>query len=212
MTCAIGHREGDLILVDCLREIPSPFDPESVADEFAQLFKSYGLTRTSGDRYAAEWVAQAFEKRGIQYRQSELPKSDLYRNMLPHLNGKTIRLLDHQRCISQIAGLERRTARGGRDSIDHPAHGRDDVANAVAGLTYVVVDRHRPAQAVVGRYSYGGEGGWNGAYWTDGHDRKVTRNPWSAPCTIDFSKINKPPPDPAAGFTSGTSWVERKRG
>lgn len=33
----------------------------------------------------------------------------------------------------QLVGLERRTARGGRDSIDHPPGGHDDVANAVAG-------------------------------------------------------------------------------
>jgi hypothetical protein len=33
------------------------------------------------------------------------------------------------------AGLswERRTSRGGRDSIDHPQGGHDDIANAVAG-------------------------------------------------------------------------------
>jgi hypothetical protein len=30
--------------------------------------------------------------------------------------------------------LERRTARGGRDSIDHPPGQHDDLANAVAGL------------------------------------------------------------------------------
>ena len=31
------------------------------------------------------------------------------------------------------SGLERRTARGGRDSIDHAPGGHDDLANAVAG-------------------------------------------------------------------------------
>jgi hypothetical protein len=34
---------------------------------------------------------------------------------------------------AQLIGLERRTARGGRDSIDHPPGGHDDVANAAAG-------------------------------------------------------------------------------
>jgi hypothetical protein len=33
----------------------------------------------------------------------------------------------------QLCGLERRTARGGRDSIDHAPGSHDDVANAVAG-------------------------------------------------------------------------------
>ena len=35
--------------------------------------------------------------------------------------------------ISQLLALERRTARGGRDSIDHPAGAHDDHINAVAG-------------------------------------------------------------------------------
>jgi hypothetical protein len=42
-------------------------------------------------------------------------------------------LLDHPRLVTQLCGLERRTARGGRDSIDHAPGGHDDLANAVAG-------------------------------------------------------------------------------
>jgi hypothetical protein len=34
------------------------------------------------------------------------------------------------RLVAQIVGLERRTARGGRDSIDHAPGAHDDVANA----------------------------------------------------------------------------------
>ena len=35
--------------------------------------------------------------------------------------------------LLQLTMLERRTARGGKDSIDHPRGGHDDVANSVAG-------------------------------------------------------------------------------
>ena len=42
-------------------------------------------------------------------------------------------LLDHPRLVSQLCGLERRTARSGKDSIDHAPGGHDDVANAAAG-------------------------------------------------------------------------------
>jgi hypothetical protein len=42
-------------------------------------------------------------------------------------------LLDHPRLVAQLCALERRTARGGRDSIDHPPGAHDDVANAAAG-------------------------------------------------------------------------------
>jgi hypothetical protein len=41
--------------------------------------------------------------------------------------------------ISQLHGLERRTARGGRDSIDHAPGAHDDVANAVAGALVIAL-------------------------------------------------------------------------
>jgi hypothetical protein len=43
-------------------------------------------------------------------------------------------LLDNARLISQLCSLQRRTARGGRDSIDHAPGAHDDLANCVAGL------------------------------------------------------------------------------
>jgi hypothetical protein len=33
--------------------------------------------------------------------------------------------------IAQLCALERRTARGGRDSIDHPPNGHDDLINGI---------------------------------------------------------------------------------
>ena len=154
MTAAIGHKaDGDLIVVDCIREIVAPFDPEFAADEFARLFRSYGITKTNGDRYAAAWCSQAFEKRKIEYRHSELPKSGLYLNLLPHLNGKTIRLLDHPRSINQICSLERRTLHGGKDSVDHPPQTHDDIANAIAGLAYVAINQREQEQASTAIYT-----------------------------------------------------------
>jgi hypothetical protein len=50
------------------------------------------------------------------------------------INSGRARLLDDQRLISQLCSLERRTARGGRDSIDHPPGAHDDVANAACGV------------------------------------------------------------------------------
>jgi hypothetical protein len=65
--------------------------------------------------------------------QAALPKSDIYRDFLAVLNSGGVELLDHPRLKRQLIGLERRTARGGRDSIDHAPGANDDVANAVAG-------------------------------------------------------------------------------
>jgi hypothetical protein len=51
-------------------------------------------------------------------------------------------LLDNARLISQLVGLERRTARSGRDSIDHAPGAKDDVVNAVAGLCAAAINKY----------------------------------------------------------------------
>lgn len=75
-----------------------------------------------------------FGHHNIQFEQSAKPKSDLYRDMLPLLNSCRLQLLDHPKLIQQLTGLERRTQRGGRDSIDHAPGAHDDLANCVAGV------------------------------------------------------------------------------
>ncbi len=60
-------------------------------------------------------------------------KSEIYQAVLPLINSSRVRLLDNHRLAQQLAGLERRTGRGGRDSIDHSRGGHDDIANAVSG-------------------------------------------------------------------------------
>ena len=60
------------------------------------------------------------------------------------IRADIVALLDLRVLHAQLQGLERRVARGGKDSIDHGPGGRDDVANAAAGaLTLVSVGRGR---------------------------------------------------------------------
>jgi hypothetical protein len=134
MTLAIAHKEGEIHVLDVIREIPAPFDPESATAEFVKMLKAYGLTSVRGDRYAAQWVSQSFERHGIRYELSQLNRSEIYLEFLPALNSKRVRLLDNARLVNQIAGLERRTSRGGKDSVDHSPGGKDDVANCCAGV------------------------------------------------------------------------------
>jgi hypothetical protein len=133
MTLAISHREKGRGVLDAVRERKPPFSPDDVVQEFASLLKSYGVRRVRGDRYAGEWPRERFRAHGIAYDVSEKPKSSLYGELLPLLNSGRVDLLDIPRAIAQLCGLERRTARGGRDSIDHSPGGHDDVANACAG-------------------------------------------------------------------------------
>jgi hypothetical protein len=134
MTLAVGHREGDVVVLDALRERKPAFSPEDVVSEFAELLKSYRITKITGDRYAGDWPRERFREHGVSYEPAQKPKSELYRDLLPAINSRKIDLLDHPRLLTQLVGLERRTARGGRDSIDHAPGAHDDLANAVAGL------------------------------------------------------------------------------
>jgi hypothetical protein len=133
MTLAVVHREGEKVVVDAIRESKPPFSPESVVAEYAALLKAYRISKVYGDHYAGLWPRERFEAHGITYMPSAKPKSDLYRDLLPLVNGGRVELLDHPKSINQLCALERKTARSGRDSIDHPPGQHDDVINAIAG-------------------------------------------------------------------------------
>jgi hypothetical protein len=135
MTLAIGHlNRGARPVLDAIREVRPPFSPEAVVMEFSALLKAYRIGRVTGDRYAGEWPRERFQVHGIAYELAEMTKSQIYQALLPQLNSSKCELLDHARLIMQLAGLERRTARGGKDSIDHPPGAHDDVANSAAGV------------------------------------------------------------------------------
>ncbi len=148
MTLAIAHEADGKAVVDATRERKPPFSPESVVEEFAGLLKTYGLARVTGDRYAGEWPREAFRRHGITYDLADQPKSQLFQDFLPLLNSRRAVLLDNDALVSQIASLERRVARGGRESIDHPPHGHDDLANAVAGVAGLCI-RNIPGRVTV---------------------------------------------------------------
>jgi hypothetical protein len=134
MTLAIGHRQDDVVILDVVRERKPPFSPESVVGDFVGLLESYHVWKITGDRYAGEWPRERFREHGITYEPAAKPKTDLYRDMLPAVNSRQVELLDDDRLVAQIVGLERRVVRGGRDSIDHAPGGHDDLANSVAGM------------------------------------------------------------------------------
>jgi hypothetical protein len=135
MTIAVAHWDVSRkrAVVDAVREFKPPFSPAAVVKECADLLKPYRLSRVKGDRYGGEWPREAFREHRIEYYLSSKTKSELYGEMLPALNSGTIELLDHPRTNAQLSALERRVARGGRDTVDHPVGGHDDCINAAAG-------------------------------------------------------------------------------
>jgi hypothetical protein len=143
MTLCIAHRENDKAVVDAIRVASPPFNPDGVCKEFAELCRSYRVDVIVGDRYAGIWPAERFAAHRITYRPAARPKSDIYRDFLPILNGRRVELLDHPKALAQLCSLERRTARGGRDTIDHPPGQHDDIINAVAGVvTGLIVESY----------------------------------------------------------------------
>lgn len=160
-TLCIGHVEEGTFIADLIEGRGPPFNPKSVALEFAALAKEYRCGTVTGDNYAGEWVKGAFEAGGVTYKQSDLPRSGLYLEALPHFAREAVRLPDHARLQRELRLLERKTHRSGKDSIDHPRNGHDDYANAMAGALYHATKKppKRPA-AVFGTYGRVGDSNW----------------------------------------------------
>ena len=135
-TLSIGHQEKAKLVVDLLRAWEPPFNPELVVKEIADILKQYRMDKIIGDRYAAQWVESSFEKQRIRYQPCDKAKSDLYLNFEGYVNTRLIELPNDKKLITELTTLERRRGKAGKDSVDHPPRGRDDLANAIAGLCY----------------------------------------------------------------------------
>jgi len=132
-TLAIAHKEGMSSVLDAVREVRPPFSPEQAVEEFCALLRTYQVYGIRSDRYGGEWVNESFRRRGVVVEPSEHSKSQLYQDALPLINSRTAALLDNNTLRRQLVTLERKTTRGGKDSIDHSPGAKDDLANAVCG-------------------------------------------------------------------------------
>ncbi len=131
---AIGHRRDRKVVVDYLGRWKPPHNPYEVVREMVDVLRSFRCERIVTDAYGAEWVSRCFVDHRITHERAVKNKSLLYAELLPHLTSGEIELLDDEASINQLANLERRTHQGGKDKIDHPPGGHDDLANVIAGL------------------------------------------------------------------------------
>jgi hypothetical protein len=129
---AVAHADGDRVIVDACRRWPAPHDPAAVAAQVAEFLAVYGLTGAVGDHYGAELARTIYTDAGVALTASEAPKSDVYLRLLPLLTTGAVELPPEPTLRGELIGLERRTSRGGKDSIDHRPGTHDDLANAVA--------------------------------------------------------------------------------
>jgi hypothetical protein len=135
MALAIAHPiDGGRGVLDFAKEWPAPFSPETVVTEICEILRRYGITSVIGDRYGGEWPRERFRTHHIEYQIAEQTRSEAYLLLLPSINSCKIELLDHPRLIRQLCSLERRTARSGRDTVDHPSGSNyhDDLINSAA--------------------------------------------------------------------------------
>jgi hypothetical protein len=165
------HVEGDRVILDCLYERRSPFNPTEVVHEIAQLMREYGVMTLTGDRYAANWVTDGFALEGISYQPSERDKSQIFLDSLPLFAAGRVRLIDSDVLAHQLIGLERRATRGGRDIVSHPDHrnAHDDAANACCLALVLAASAAAPAL-------------WRHADLLS-HDRPI---PWPVRCRYVF--------------------------
>ena len=133
MTLAIAHREGEKVVVDRVEEVRPPFDPSTVVEKFAGVLALFQIKEARSDRYAGSWPETAFRKYSVRLEMSNLSASELYLEFGALMNMGRVELVKDDRLLGQLQSLERRTQSGGRELIDHPPYGHDDMANAAAG-------------------------------------------------------------------------------
>lgn len=142
MTAAIAHAdEHGRVVLDRVLERRPPFSPHAVAEEFSAVFKEYHCLTAQADRYAGDWVVEAFAKHGVRVEPCAKNRSELYIELLPLITAgpDKLALLDDHRTVNQLLNLERRTGRT-RDVVDHPSgsgHHDDRILSAAGALVAV---------------------------------------------------------------------------
>lgn len=131
-TLAIGHREDTCMVVDLIRAKRGV--PAEITAEYAAILKAYSVHKAHSDKYAGSWPADEFKKHGITIEYSPKPRSELYLDALPAITSGRVEPPPIDKLLAQFVGLERKTSRTGRDSVNHSPGAHDDIANAAAGL------------------------------------------------------------------------------
>jgi hypothetical protein len=126
------HIEGDRVVVDACRPWPAPHDPKAVAVQVKEFLASYGLSYAAADQYGSEITKALYREVGLTLTDAQWTRSEAYLGLLPLLMTGRVELPPDPVLRLELLGLERRTARSGKDSVDHRSGAHDDLANAVA--------------------------------------------------------------------------------
>jgi hypothetical protein len=147
--CAVAHRDGQRVIVDACRRWPAPHDPAAVAREVAALLAPYGLRSAVADHYGAELSRALYSEAELALAAADVTRSESYLRLLPMLTTGRVELPPDPTLRLELLGLERRTGRSGRDSVDHRPGSHDDLANALALAAWAASRRPSNAQRMV---------------------------------------------------------------
>ena len=129
-TLAIAHWDGQKAVLDLLinQDAPVPFNPRLAVARFAVYCKRYRCREVHGDSYAGETFRHDFSDCRIDYVVEKKSRTDWYEDAEVAFNADQIELLDLAKLKRELLTIVRKGA-----SLDHPAGGHDDWANAAAG-------------------------------------------------------------------------------
>jgi Terminase large subunit, T4likevirus-type, N-terminal len=143
-TLAIAHydRKAEKVVVDVLRSWQgSSQEPlrlsDNVLPDIQSLAKRYGFGVVYGDQFGSQPLKELFERAGLYFEEktfTNASKADIYAELRTRINETTIELLDHEKSLRELRGLQLQLLPGGSTRIGHASHGRahDDFADAIA--------------------------------------------------------------------------------
>jgi hypothetical protein len=140
-SAAIVVNEDGLVRVVAARRYPAPHDPKAVAVQIKDFLAYYGLTHAVADQYGSAITKALYREVGLTLTDAKWTRSEAYLGLLPLLMTGRIELPPDGTLRTELLGLERRTARSGKDSVDHRPGAHDDLANSVA-LAAVTASAH----------------------------------------------------------------------
>jgi len=165
---AIGHAEGEKIVVDVVRSRAPKFNPEEVTRQYCELLKEYGVLGVQGDKFSGDFASSAYQKYGVGYQRAEHSKSELYLEAEKLFKTGRLEIPNREPLLTQLRSLVRKTQAGGRDSVDSDAGQAEDEAN----VAWVLAGRAGAGVAIgyIGNCMPVGAGGFD-----DGTDELTRR-------------------------------------
>lgn len=141
---AIGHGEGQRIVIDVVRSQAPKFNPDFITENYVKLCAQYRIRQVYGDKFSGDWALNSWANHSagtIEYVKSDMTKSELYLEAESPFNTEMIELPNRELAIEQLKDLRRRSRRGGKDSVDSSGGQPEDEANVIAGVMAHLITR-----------------------------------------------------------------------